>query len=463
MDDEGAARALYHRDCFLLHQRRHHDQPTSITAPGSGGRPAAMKSPRYVLWMLAAMSALSFMDRQILAVIIEPVKAEFALSDLQIGIVTGFGFALTFSMLGIPLGRVADQHDRRHLIALCRGLGGAVAAFGAAAGGFWQLALTRTGGALSEAGSAPASMSMIADLFSPQQRSRAISVFGVGASAGSLLALMLGGWLAQRYGWRFTLAAVGGASLLVAVLFRLTVHEPVRAVAPALSGAGAGGDAMRQIWRNPVARALIVAAACVLVSAYSFGAWNFTYLVRYHHLSLAQAGLVSGTAAIGSVFGGLASGMLTDHLARRDLRWQIGVPIAGVACALPVSLVYFMVPPGQTGVLTALVVLFAFFIASWVAPTYAALSFVVATQRRATANAMVLLAGSVLGSGASPILIGWLSDLLAPVAGVDALRYAMAISMGLLVVALGAFAVACRAYPAAHRSAAQAAQASLVS
>ena len=412
-----------------------------------------MQNPRHVLAMLTAMSALSFMDRQMLAVLIEPIKAEFALSDMQVGVVSGFGFALTFALVGIPLGRIADRGDRRSLVALFRSLGGAIAALGACAGGFWTLALTRTGGALSEAGSAPASMSMIADLFPPQQRSRALSVFGLGAAIGSLIALVGGGWLAAHHGWRAALATAGIASLLLALLFRWRAHEPARPVLkPAAPVLGAPG-ALRQVWGQPVARALIVASACVLVPAYAFGAWNFTYLVRYHQLSLGQAGLISSTAAVGSVLGGLGSGMLTDYLTRRDLRWQIGVPIMALACGLPVSLVYFMVPPGAIAPATLLVVVYAMLLSGWAAPTYAALSFVVAPRRRATANAMMLLASSLIGSGASPILIGWLSDRLVPVAGADSLRYALALSMCLLLAALAAFVAAWRAYPAAHRMA----------
>lgn len=416
-----------------------------------------MHNPRYVLAMLTAMSALSFMDRQMIAVLIEPIKTEFALSDMQIGAVSGFGFALTFALVGIPLGRIADHGERRTLVALFRGLGGCIATLGAYATGFWSLAFTRTGGALSEAGSAPASMSMIADLFPARQRSLALSVFGLGASIGSLIALVGGGWLAGRYGWRAALATAGVASLLLALLFRWNAREPARPPVklppPALGAPGALG----QVWRQPVARALIVASACVLVPAYAFGAWNFTYLVRYHGLSLGQAGLVSSSAAIGSVLGGLGSGMLTDYLTRRDVRWQIGVPIMAVACCFPVSLVYFMVPPGQIGAATVLVVVYAMLLSGWAAPTYAALSFVVPPQRRATANAMMLLASSLIGSGASPIFTGWLSDMLAPLAGANSLRYALAISMSLLLAALAAFVVAWRAYPAAHRTAREAA------
>ena len=125
--------------------------------------------------LLTAMSALAFMDRQILSVLIQPVKTEFGLSDLQIGLVTGLGFALTFGALGVPLGRLADRRERRSLIAWCRGLGGLLAALGAASTGFWSLMFTRSGGALSDAGGTPASMSMVADLYPPAQRSRAMS------------------------------------------------------------------------------------------------------------------------------------------------------------------------------------------------------------------------------------------------------------------------------------------------
>jgi len=422
------------------------------TSPEATHEQQRRQHARYILWMLTAMSAISFMDRQVLAVLIPQVKLEFAMSDLQVGIVTGFGFALTFCVLGIPLGRIADRTNRRNLIAICRSLGGTITMLGAAAGGFWQLALTRSGGALNDAGGGPASMSLIADLYEPHQRSGAISIFGLGGSIGSLLALVGGGWLAQQFGWRTTLASIGAGSLLLALLFRLFTQEPARSgsggvVAPAMEAVGQ--NAVRQIWRNPVARALILAAAFILIAAYAFGAWNFTYLVRYHHMSLAQAGLVSGGAAIGSIAGGLLAGALADRLTRRNVRWQIGVPLLGTSCALPLGLVYFLVPPGETVLLGCLIAGFAFFIAWWVAPTYAALSFVVASNRRATANAMLLLAGSVLGSGVSPVLTGWMSDLLAPLAGGNSLRYAMTITMCLLSLAVVALVAALRAYPAA--------------
>src|SRR6185295_15849361 len=132
------------------------------------------------------------------------------------------------------------------------------------------LMLTRSGSAVSDAGGNPASMSMVADLFPPDQRSRAMSVFATGGSIGALMALVGGSWLAQAYGWRAALALVGCFTLALTSLLWLTVREPARGgLAPVASGkapAPAPHGAVRAIWREPVTRWLIVAAACVLLA-----------------------------------------------------------------------------------------------------------------------------------------------------------------------------------------------------
>jgi len=410
----------------------------------------------YTLALLTLMSAVAFMDRQILAVLIQPVKLEFGLSDLQIGLVTGLGFALTFGLLGVPLGRLADRRERRGLVAWSRGAGGLLAALGAASVGFWSLMFTRAGGALSDAGGGPASMAMLADLYPPAQRSRAMSVFSTGGSLGALLAMVLGAWLAQRHGWRVTVAVIGGGSVLLALLLRWSVREPLRVLtahaAPAEGGAPRQG-AVAAVWAQPVTRWLIVGAACALLAGYSFGAWNTALLVRRHGLSLQDAGWISGGAALLSVLGSLMAGTLTDRLARRDLRWQLGVPVLGLGLALPCALAYLMLPAGALVPAAALVVVFAFFMPWWVAPTYAALSLVVPSQRRATASAMVMLSGAIVGNGVGPVFTGWLSDFLAASLGGDGLRYALAGMVCMLLPAMLAFGLALRAYPAAHHRA----------
>ena len=412
----------------------------------------------YTLALLTMISAVAFMDRQILSVLIQPVKLEFGLTDLQIGLVTGLGFALTFALLGVPLGRLADRYERRKLIVWCRGAGGLLAALGAASVGFWSLMFSRTGGALSDAGGTPAAMSMMADLYPPAQRSRAMSVLSTGGSLGALLALLLGSWLAANYGWRVTMGVTGSGSLLLALLLHRSVRERLRLlttspVPPATDARRPG--AVAAIWGQPVTRWLIVGAACTLLAAYSFGTWNIALMVRHHGMSLQQAGWISGAAALTSIFGGLTSGALTDQLVRRDLRWQFGVPIVGLGLSLISGLAYLLLPGGALLAATLLMVVFSFFLPWWVAPTYAAISLVVPSQRRATANAMVLLAGAIVGNGLGPILTGWLSDVLNATLGSDGLRYALMGMVCMLLPAMLAFGRALQAYPAAHRIALQ--------
>ena len=411
--------------------------------------PAAPRA-RLTLALLALLSALSFMDRQILAVLLVPVKTEFGLSDLQVGLVTGLGFALSFGLIAVPLGRVADRRERRSLVVWCRGIGGALAALGAAASGAWTLAFTRMGGAISEAGGGPASMSMIADLYPPESRSRAMSVFAMAASAGSLMALIGGAWFAQRHGWRATLAAIGLLTLAVALLLRWNGREPARtgpmaAASPAASAASAGQGAVRAVLAQPVARWLVAGAAFALLAGYSFGAWNFAYLVRVHGLAPQAAGWVTGLSAFGSVLGTPVSGALADRLTRRDARWQLGVPLLGLGLALPSGLAYLALGAQQAAAVVALLFAFGFFVSWWVAPAYAALSLVVPPARRATASAMLLLVGAVGGSGIGPVLTGAVSDLLAGHVGGDPLGAALAAMLSLLAPAALAFVRAMRA------------------
>jgi len=411
--------------------------------------------PAYTLAILTLLSALAFMDRQILAVLIQPVKLEFGLSDLQIGLVTGVGFALTFGLLGVPLGRLADRCERRSLVVWCRGAGGLLAALGSVSVGFWSLMFTRAGGALSDAGGSPASMAMLADLYPPAQRSRVMSVFSTSASLGALVALILGAWLAQHYGWRITVALFGCSSLIMALLLRWTVREPLRVITVHAKVDAPRQGAVAAVWAEPVTRWLIIGAACALLAGFSFGAWNTALLVRHHGLSLQHAGWISGSSALASILGSLMAGALTDRLARRDLRWQLGVPVLGLGLALPCGLAYLMLPAGALTPATLLMVSFAFFMPWWAAPTYAAMSLIVPSQRRATASAMVLLSGAIVGNGLGPILTGWLSDVLSARLGGDGLRYALGGMVFMLLPAMLAFARALQAYPAAYRRATQ--------
>lgn len=414
-------------------------------------------SRRYVLLLLTLLSAFTFMDRQILAVLLQPIKQEFGFSDLQIGLITGLGFALAFGLLGIPLGRLADRSERRSLIAWCRGIGGGIATLGALAMGSAGLTASRAGAALGDAGGGAASMSILADLYKPSERSRAMSVFGVGGAFGALLALLLGPLFAQWWGWRTTMAIIGIGIMVLSLVLRFTVQEPVRQLTETAARNAAKAEAppaqsaVLLIWNEPVTRFLIAGAAFALIAGLSVGAWNVALLARRFDFSLQQAGWISACAALLSVSGSLFSGWLTDRMARQDLRWQIRIPVVGVGLALIFGLAYLLIGNDWMVLSVACMLVYSFFTAWWAPATYAALSLVVPAQRRATASAMVLMAGALLGNGVGPIAAGWLSDALNAVTGGEGLRYAILIMVCMLLPSWWAFTRALAYYPSAYR------------
>lgn len=414
------------------------------------------RSRRYTLVLLTMLSAVTFMDRQILAVLLEPIKREFGFTDLQIGLITGMGFAVTFGLLGLPLGRLADKHERRSLIAWCRGLGGCIASLGAFATGAGGLTASRAGAALGDAGGGAASMSILADLYGPSERSRVMSVFGMGASAGALLALLLGPTLAEMWGWRATMAVIGCASVVLAWVLQLTVQEPARAdrmVQPAGSATPTTTTpAIVLIWREPVTRWLIIGAACALLACLSVGAWNMALLSRRFNISLTDAGWISATGAVLSVTGNLISGWTTDRMAQRHLRWQLGVPLVALSLATVFGMGYLLMGEQHFYISIALLMGYSFFAPWWASATYAALSLVVPSQRRATASAMVLMSGALLGNGLGPIASGWLSDVFNAMAPGQGLRYALLVMMCVMIPGLMAYAKAMMFYPKAYRT-----------
>ncbi|MEG2049556.1 MAG: MFS transporter, partial [Comamonas sp.] len=339
-----------------------------------------------------------------------------------------------------------------------RGLGGCIAAAGAMATGAGGLTASRSGAALADAGGGAASMSILADLYGPSERSRVMSVFGVGAAMGAMLALLLGPLFAEWWGWRVTMAIVGASIVLLSLVLRYTVSEPVRTLTHATAAAQHGADgkqksAIALIWNEPVTRYLIMGAAFALVAGLSIGAWNVALLARRFDLSLKQAGWISSVAALLSVSGSLFSGWLTDRMAQRDVRWQIRIPVIGGVMAVILGLAYLLVSSSMFELSIAFMLLYSFFTPWWGPATYAALSLVVPAQRRATASAMVLMAGALLGNGVGPIAAGWLSDALNEVTDGQGLRYAMVIMVCMLLPSLWAFFKALSHYPRAYHAA----------
>lgn len=410
-----------------------------MTQPAHGWR------SHYALLILLFVYTMSFIDRQIMGILVQPIKQEFGVSDTAMGVLTGVTFALFYSALAIPFGRYADRANRRNFVAYCCAAWSAMTALCGMATGFWTLALARVGVAVGEAGGGSPSISMIADHYPPQQRGRAMSVYMLGPQLGILFGLTLGGWIAQHHGWRAAFIWMSVPGVLAALLLRFTAVEPRRGQWDSAASAPAGATAepmrvlLRDLWAS---RAFVrITLACLLMgfTGYGIGIWTPAFLVRSHGMSLQGAGIVMGlVGGLAAALGALTSGWLSDKLGKRDARWRIGVPLLGCLLSVPSGLAFFMMPAGdawQVGSMLvpralAFYVLFGFTAVWWTAPVYAVLAELIPAHRRSAGLAIFNLGITMVGGGFGPLLVGALSDFLVPQFGNEALRWALAATTG---------------------------------
>ena len=180
----------------------------------------------YALGVLAAIYIFNYIDRLLMAILIEPVKAEFGISDTGIGLLSGVTFAVFYTIFGFPLGRLSDRIGRKKVIAFSCIAWSVMTIFCGFAASFSMLVVARIGVAIGEAGGTAPSMAMVSDLYPPERRSTALSVLMLGSSLGAIFGLGLGGWIAQHYGWRFAFVVIGAPGIFLGLLLLFTVRAP---------------------------------------------------------------------------------------------------------------------------------------------------------------------------------------------------------------------------------------------
>lgn len=383
------------------------------------------KGAYYALIVLLLINVVNYTDRQILSILMEPIKLELNLNDSQLGLLSGIAFALFYAVVGIPIARLADRVSRRNIIAASVVAWSALTAVCGMAQSFSQLLLARIGVAVGEAGSAPPSHSIISDLFPHGRRSTALAILSAGAPLGVLFGLAAGGILNQLFNWRIAFMAVGVPGLILAVLLMLTVREPIRE-RPVESAADRQSTwaVIRHLWAIRSFRNMAYAATLQAFAAYGLTQWNPTFFVRTFHIGTAQLGLSLGLiGGIASAVGTIVLGNLADRFGRRDVRWYAWMPAIEIALSIPFYFaVYFA--PSFTVALIALIIP-SMLTNAFAAPTYATVQSVVPPQMRSTASAFLLLIMAVIGMGLGPQAIGLLSDAYVPAAGPESLRWAM--------------------------------------
>ena len=210
---------------------------TKTTTHGSSNEVITPEYRRYALFVLFLVLTSSHVDRQILAILLEPIKHELVLSDTQLGFLSGIAFAIFYATLGIPIAMWADRSNRRNIITLALTMWSGMTVLCGLAANFWQLALARIGVGVGEAGSSPPSHSIIADMYAPTERATAMGIFSLGINCGLLIGFSVGGWISQWYGWRAAFWVVGAPGLMLALLVRYSLREPPRGYAEGLHAA----------------------------------------------------------------------------------------------------------------------------------------------------------------------------------------------------------------------------------
>lgn len=391
-----------------------------------------------VLALLIGGYASIFLGRQIMSVMIEPIKQEFGASDAAMGLISGLAFAGVYALMGLPAGRLADRYNRVRLLALSTALWTLATLLCGFANSFYLLVIARMLVAITEAPLTPASLSLIADLYPARNRSLAISFFTAAPTISAVLGLGLGAWVIDHYGWRSGFHLIATPPLLVSLLLAIAVREPPRGRFDARSQSPiAHQSLLRAAWQlmgNAHYRKLVAAAALFSFSAFAFAMWNTPFLIRSHGLSLQNAGILAGvvvgfSAALGSIF----SGWLTDRLNVHSPAWLLGVPLVGTSISLLAMLLYLFWPQGIAFRLGSLEVptamfwcgLMGFFTVWWVAPCFNLVTQLVNPWQRATAIALQTICTTLAGVGLGPLFTGMLSDLLMPWSGNESLRHAL--------------------------------------
>ncbi|MDP4918310.1 MAG: MFS transporter [Haliea sp.] len=406
---------------------------------------------RFVLVMLTIVYAFNFIDRQILVILQEPIKADMGLSDTQLGLLSGFSFALIYVTAGIPIAYWADRGNRRNIVSISLAVWSGMTAVSGFAQNYAQLLAARIGVGLGEAGGSPPSHSMISDYFPPEQRGRALSFYSTGIYVGILFGFMFGGMIAEAFGWRAAFLIVGIPGVLLAVMLRLTVQEPLRgrwetaadnaATKPTLKETLALLRGLPSFW--------LIAFGCSLMAFVSYGVGNFfpSFLIRSHGFSVAQVGMVLAlVAGVGGAVGTYLGGYFGDRFGARDPRWYLWVPMIGSLVAfapylyvlLTDNVLHLLVILAVTNILTAM----------YLGPCIALSHALVPPNMRAFTSAILFFVLNMIGLGLGPFLTGLTSDLLAPRFGTDSLRYAMVIASCFGLVAIGLFYFGARQLPA---------------
>jgi predicted MFS family arabinose efflux permease len=370
----------------------------------------------YVLLALTMVFTLNFIDRILIGVVAQPIIDEFKLSDLQFGLLSGFAFALMYSIVGIPIARLAEHANRVKIIAASIILWSAMTALCGVAGSFASLLVFRIGVGIGEAGLTPPANSIIADYFPPRSRARALATYAMGITFGGVLANLFGGPIAQAFSWREAFLLLGIPGIIIGVIVYFTITEPPRGYSdpvgtPVLAKRGIAETmtllaGKKTFWLN------VIGATLTAFVGYAVSNFSAPFFQRVHDMSVADVAVtVSVPIGLAATAGTFLAGFLTEKVSGKYPTSVAWIPAVMLISAVPFYWTGFSADNSRTAAIFILIGSFLHY--GYLGAQYTICQSIVDARSRATAIAIMLFIINFIGYGLGPLVVGYISDVFA--------------------------------------------------
>lgn len=386
------------------------------------------RNPYYLLGLLFLISVINYLDRQVLSILQEDIRADLGLTDSQLGLLA-LGFGVLYAVFALPVGRLADTRSRKGILLVCLSVWSAVTSATALVQSFGALLAARMGVAVGEAGVYPTAHSMIADRFPVTKRATAIAVFGAGVPIGVMLSITLGGLISDGFGWRSTFLFFGLPGLALAILFYLTVAEPKRGGADGIEHVAEQKSVWATLKRLAQSRGyvfVVTGATAQALVGYSTLHWLPSYYIRTFNLTPTDVAVSLGpVVGLTGLVGTLATAYLADRMARRDVRWYAWLLAASMVLSYPFYILALQADTYQTSLVLMAAPLF--FATAFLGISNALVQSLVPVRMRGMAAAVKTVCLNIIGFGVGGQLVGILSDIYSTDVAGEGLKTALMI------------------------------------
>ena len=379
---------------------------------------------RYVTGLLLVVYVLNRADATIFGFLMEPIKQDLGLSDGQLGFLAGPALVLFYATLGIPVARLADRSSRVNIMSIAIALWSGIVTLSAAVANFWHFALARIGVGIGEAGFSAVAQSLITDYHRSAERTRALSIFMLGIPLGKVVSSLGAGWINQLYGWRMVFVVAGIPGIVLALLMKWTVREPLRTSNDPLVAVREDQPSLRSVfttlWRQRAVRHLAVGTGLANIVCFSMLAWTPAFFVRNHAMATGELGTwLAFVSGVGGSLGIWLGGNLSSRPGSQDWRVRLRLIAAATALITPVAVMTLWISPKEAALLILLVgyiLMFFFF-----GPAFSLVQELSGVNMRATTASIFILIQALAGGVIGIQMLGVLSDVLTQRLGSSAL------------------------------------------